>query len=83
MHVRNATMKAAATMPVVVLMLLIAMSSEVSGCGARHDGSRCPDGSRMHCGKASKLDGGEHRVGGGAKMSKGEPKTARTCVMRR
>ena len=76
-------MKAAATMLVVVLMLLIAMSSDVSDCRARHDGSRCCDGSRMHYGEASKLDGGEHRVDGGAKMSKREPKTARTCVMRR
>ena len=79
-------MKAAATMLVVVLLLplmMIAMSSDVSGCGARHDGSKCHDGNTMHYGDASKLDGGEHRVGGGAKMTKREAKTARTCVMRR
>ena len=81
---RNATMKAAATMLVVVLLLLLtAIGSDVSGCGAQHDGSRCSDGNTMHYGEASKLDGGEHRVGGGAKMTKGEPKTARICVMRR
>ena len=83
MHVHNATMKAAATMLVLVLMLLLAVSSGFSGCRARHDGSRCCDGSRMHYGEAPKLEGGEHRVSGGAKMTKGEPKTARTCVMRR
>ena len=77
-------MKAAATMLVVVLLLLmmIAMSSDVSGCGARHHGSRCHAGNRMHYGDASKLDGGEHRVSGGAKMTKGEAKTACTSVMR-
>ena len=76
-------MKAAAMILVLVLMLLIAMSSDVNGCGARHDGSRCPDGNRTLYREASKLDGSEHRVGGGAKMTKGEAKTARTCVMRR
>ena len=61
-------------MLVVVLMLLlrIAMSSDVGGWGAQDDGSRCSDGNTMHYGEASKLDGGEHRVGGGAKMTKGE-----------
>ena len=84
MHVHNAAMKAAAAMPeVVLLLLLIAMSSDVSGCGARPHGSRCSDGNTMHYGEASKLDGGEHRVGGGAKMTKGEAKTAHTCVTRR
>ena len=78
-------MKAAATMLVVVLLLLLltAMSSDVSGCGAQHHGSSCSDGNTMHYGEALKLDGGEHRVGGGAKMTKGEPKTAHTCVTRR
>ena len=78
-------MKAAATMLVVVLLLqlLTAMSSDVSGCGARHHGSRCSDGKTMHYDEASKLDGGEHRVGGGARITKGEAKAARTCAMRR
>ena len=81
---RNAMMKAAATMLVFVLLLvLIAMSSDGSGCGTQHDGSRCSDGNTMHYGEASKLDAGEHRVGGGAKMTKGEAKTARMHVMRR
>ena len=75
-------MKAAATMLVLVLMLLLAVSSDISGCRARHDGSRCPDGNRMHCGEASKLNGGEYGVVGGATMTKGEAKTARTSIMR-
>ena len=75
-------MKAAAMILVLVLMLLIAMSSDVSGCRAKHDGSRCPDGNRTLSAEASKLDGSEHRVGGGAKMTKGDDDDVNTESVR-